>query len=226
VDPLSFTARIRLRRKSTDFALAAARQIVPEALAERFDEMARLRYWFGVSMLVRSHVRMSLLEALWPALKAHERPDVFASWFVGSIVPNRCYEFLVQALAEFKRNGQRIFDSRQAQQRFAELPSVVTIYRGGMEGELIDRRLGVCWTLHRDKAVGLDTQFRQHSHLPVLMTARAIRREIAGFLVESARDELLILPEDICLDRVEALAQTGEPPASPDIAVSVQAVQM
>ena len=58
------------------------------------------------------------------------------------------------------------------------------------------------------------------------MTARVIRRAIAGFLAEGARDELLILPEDICLDQVEALIQSGESPASPDLAVSAQALQM
>jgi hypothetical protein len=176
--------------------------------------MARLRYWFGVSMLVRSHVRMPLLEALWPALKAHERPEVFASWFTGSVVPNRSYEFLVQALGEFKRSGQRIFDSRKAAQRFAALPSVVTIYRGGTEKEVIDKRLGVSWTAQRDKASCLDIQFRPNHGLPVLMTARVIRRDIAGFLVERASDEMLILPEDICLDQVEALAPIGEAPAT------------
>jgi hypothetical protein len=166
-----------------------------------------------VSMLVRSHVRMPLLEALWPALKTHERPDVFASWFVGSIVPSRCYEFLVQVLGEFKRSGQRIFDGQKAQERFAALPSVVTIYRVAVEKEVIDKRLGDCWSLDRDKAIGLDTQFRHGGHAPVLMTARVIRKAVAGFLVERAQDELLILPDDVCLDQVEALAPVDEPPA-------------
>jgi hypothetical protein len=210
VDPLSFTARIRLRRKATDSALSTARLIVPDRLRERFDEMAGLRYWFGVSMLVSSHVRIPLLEALWPVLKAHERPDVFASWFNGGDVPGQCREFLLQALGEFKRNGQRIFDSEKAAERFAGLPDVVTIYRGGLEKEAIDERLGVAWTLNRDKAIWFATRFRNSSDQPVLMTARVSRGSIAGFLVERAEDEVLIVPDDIWLDTVEALAWIGE----------------
>jgi hypothetical protein len=213
VDLLSFTARIRLKRKATDSALSAARLIVPERLRERFDEMAGLRYWFGVSMLVRSHVRIQLLEALWPVLKAHERPEVFVSWFNREDVPSQCYEFLLQALGEFKRSGQRIFDGQKARERFAELPEVVTIYRGGMENEAIDERLGISWTLSRDKAIWFATPLRHSSHQPVLMTARVSRGAIAGFLVERAEDEVLIVPDDICLDEIEALAWIGDAPA-------------
>ena len=216
VDPLSFTARIRLRRKAVDSALSTARLIVPDRLRERFDEMAGLRYWFGVSMLVGSHARIPLLEALWPVLKAHERPDVFASWFDGRDVPEQCYEFLLQALGEFKRSGQRIFDGQKARERFAGLPNVVTIYRGGIEREAIDERLGVSWTLNRDNAIWIATQsrFQNSGYQPVLMTARVSRGAIAGFLVERAEDEVLIVPEDIWLDQVEMLAWINEAPAA------------
>jgi hypothetical protein len=193
-----------------DCALSNARLIVPERLRERFDEMAGLRYWFGVSMLVSSHVRIPLLEALWPALKAHERPDVFASWFDGGDVPSQCYEFLLQALGEFKRRGLRIFDSQNARERVAALPEVVTIYRGGMEKEAIDGRLGVSWTLNRDKAIQFATRLRNSSQPPVLMTARVSRGAIAGLLVERAADEVLVAPDDICLEQVEALYGSSE----------------
>jgi hypothetical protein len=186
---------------------------VPERLRERFDEMAGLRYWFGVSMLVSSHARIPLLEALWPVLKAHERPDVFASWFDGGDVPSECHGFLLRALGEFKRSGQRIFDSQNARERLAGLPDVVTIYRGGIENEAIDERLGVSWTLNRDKAIWFATRFRNSSYQPVLMTARVSRGAIAGFLVERAEDAVLIVPDDIWLDHVEALAWTSEAPA-------------
>jgi hypothetical protein len=213
VDLLSFTARIRLKRKTMDCALSAARLIVPERLRERFDEMAGLRYWFGVSMLVSSHVRIQLLEALWPVLKAHERPEVFASWFNREDVPSQCYEFLLQALGEFRRSGQRIFDGQKARERFAELADVVTIYRGGMENEATDERLGISWTLNRDKAIGFATAFRNSSYQAALMTARVSRGAIAGFLVERAEDEVLVVPDDICLDEVEALAWISDAPA-------------
>jgi hypothetical protein len=210
VDPLSFTARIRLRRKTADCALSTARLIVPERLRERFDEMAKLRYWFGVSMLVSSHLRIPLLEALWPVLKAHERPDVFASWFDGGDVPSQCYEFLLQALGDLNRRSQRIFDSQKARERFAGLPDVVTIYRGSIDKEVTDERVGISWSLNRDQAICVAAQFRHSSHQPVLMTARVSRSAIAGFLVQRAEDEVLVVPDDICLDQVEALAWIGE----------------
>jgi hypothetical protein len=222
MDPLSFTARIRLRRKSRETALLNARLFVPDRLTERFDEMARVRYWFGVSMLVSSHVRIPLLEALWPALKAHERPEVFASWFNGDDVPSRCYEFLLQALGEFKHSGQRIFDSQAARMRFAGLPDNVTIYRGGSEREAIDKRLGVSWTLSRDKAICTATRLFNSSTPPALMTARVSRSAIAGFLVERGEDEVLIVPDDIHMEHVEALigtsaVQATEPPRTADL---------
>jgi hypothetical protein len=210
VDPLSFTARIRLRRKTADSALSAARLIVPERLRERFDEMARLRYWFGVSMLVSSHLRMPLLEALWPVLKTHERADVFASWFDSGDVPSHCYEFLLQALGEFNRNNRRLFDSQKARERFAGLADVVTIYRGSIEREVIEERLGISWTLNREQAISVAAHFRQSTHQPVLMTARVNRGAIAGFLVEREEDEVLVAPSEICLDQVEALAWISE----------------
>jgi hypothetical protein len=214
VDPLSFTARIRLRRKAVDSALSAARLIVPDRLRERFDEMAGLRYWFGVSMLVGSHARLPLLEALWPVLKVHERPAVFASWFDGRDVPEQCYEFLLRALSEFKRSGERIFDSQKARERFAGLPNVVEIHRGGAEKEAMGERLGVSWTLDRDKAIGFAmlSRFHNGSHHPVLMTARVSRAAVAGFLVERAEDEVLVVPDDIWLDQVEALACISDAP--------------
>lgn len=222
MDPLSFTARIRLRRKSRETALLNARLFVPDRLAERFDEMARVRYWFGVSMLVSSHVRIPLLEALWPALKAHERPEVFASWFNGEDVPSRCYEFILQALGEFKRSGQRIFDSQAARTRFAGLPDVVTIYRGGNEREAIDKRLGVSWTLSRDKAICIAARLLNSGGPPALMTAKVSRGAIAGLLVERGEDEVLIVPGDIQLDQIEALigstvVQAPEPARTADL---------
>jgi hypothetical protein len=206
-----------------DSALSAARLIVPDRLRERFDEMAGLRYWFGVSMLVGSHARLPLLEALWPVLKLHERPLVFASWFDGRDVPEQCYEFLLRALGEFKRSGQRIFDSQKARERFAELPNVVPIYRGGVEKEAMEERLGVSWTLDPEKAIGFAMQSRFHngSHHAVLITARVSRGAIAGFLVERAEDEVLVVPDDIWVEQVEALTWISDAPeARPPVAAA------
>jgi hypothetical protein len=165
-------------------------------------------------MLVGSHVRMRLLEALWPVLRQDERHDEFIDWFNVCDAPYRCREFLLRALGEFRRSARRLFDSQAARERFAGFTDVVTIYRGGVEKETIDERLGVSWTLNRDIAIWFATQhpLRNRSDLPVLLTERVNRGAIAGFLVERQEDAVLIVPDDIFLDEVESLDRTEELP--------------
>lgn len=226
VDSLSFTSRIRLRRKARECALTEAREIVPERLRERFDEIAEIRYWFGASMLVSSHLRIPLLAALWPALKAHERPEVFASWFSSDDIPEQCHEFLLQALGEFKLSRQRIFDCEAARMRFAQLPDRVTLYRGGLEREAIERGLGISWWLSRDTAVAIATKILRSGAQPALMSATVKRNAIAGLLVERSQDEVLIVPDDVYLDRVESITESiGALPEADDAESEMEATQ-
>ena len=223
MDSLSFTARIRLRRKAKETALSDARDIVPERLRERFDEIAGLRYWFGASMLVSSHLRIPLLEALWPALKPHERPEVFASWFNRDDVPDYCHAFVLQALGEFKRSAQRVFDGEAARAGFARLADVVTIYRAASVKEAAEKRFGICWTLSRDKAIVMATRILNSGSQPALITARVNRSAIAGLLMERAEDEVLIMPGDLNLEQVEAFPGKDALPGSTEPRVVIAA---
>ena len=125
----------------------------------------------------------------------------------GATPPHQSYVFLLTALGEFLRSGRRLFDSQAARERFAAFPDVVTVYRGSIDRETIGDHLGVSWTLNRDIAIWFATQhpFRNRDYAPVLLTGRVNRGAIAGFLVERHEDEVLIVPDDIFLDSVEAL---------------------
>jgi hypothetical protein len=184
---------------------------VPHTLQDDFRQHVAARDFDGALLLVESEHRIPTLRSLWRRVPHAQRPAVLGAAISSGDWLRPHLSFLLGALRQIRRRGQRVFDGPDAEQRFAALPEFVTAYRGTVQAEAdTGWQYGISWTLKRDKAVFFASQhvrFRVTDSLPVLLTATVRRDVIGGLLVDRDEDEVLLdLLDTRGVATVEALA--------------------
>lgn len=182
---------------------------LPESWHHKATEAIRIRDWFAISMMVGSHERPPLLEALWPFLTDAEKPDLFASCISCGDFPSQVAWFLADALEELREAGTLVFDGDTARARYAELPDEIDVYRGTVQAEVDDGLSGICWTLNPELATWFATthgRFRNTQSPPVVVSANVHKAEIVGLLTDRREDEVLLNPRGIYEFDVRAAA--------------------
>lgn len=99
----------------------------------------------------------------------------------------------------------RLLTARQGKpgDDISELPDVLTIYRGAIEGMNED---GLSWTLDRNLAIWFAKRLARATDCPVLLTATVAKRDVDGYFTNRNESEIVITDMDCLLTlAVEAL---------------------
>ncbi|MBK9442039.1 MAG: hypothetical protein IPN53_12290 [Comamonadaceae bacterium] len=75
----------------------------------------------------------------------------------------------------------------------AELPDVVTVWRGSSALTFNEARTGHAWTTDRDVACWFAMRFAEHNGSPLVLTADIAKRDIALFTNERSESEAVLM---------------------------------
>jgi len=138
-------------------------------------------------------------------------PAALAEAISNGDVPRQERAMLYATLNRLRREGLNVFDGDAARTAYAELPELVTIYRGTVGAEADEKAYGICWTLDKSKAEWFATEhgrFKNRSSPPVLLTTTVKREDISGLLFDRDEQAVLMYPHLFGRIEVTLLAET------------------
>ena len=194
---------------------------VPLDLRETFQQRVVAGDFQGALWLVNSGARVPIVRKIWRRIPVTQQATVLAEAISSGEFLWPSLPFLVPALRGIRERGERAFDSDTAQERFSQLPELITAYRGTVQREIDLGVYGISWTLDRERALWFgkrNSLFNRLRATPVLLTVTVARNDASGLLLLRSEDELLIEPEytvgaasEIIDGAALALLQGGSP---------------
>jgi hypothetical protein len=191
--------------------------LIQPSLQAVYADRVRERNWEHVLGAVSSVDRVPFLRALWPLVAREQRAKVLGQAISNGDDIRRERAWLIRALRNLMRAGDRVFDGDAAATLFQSLPDTVEVYRGAVEAEYESGQIGLSWTLNPDRARWFAHQhgrFRNLASEPVMLWATIDRGKIAGLLAGRGEDEVLVLPgtcwvecDPFCYEPVDELPQ-------------------
>lgn len=140
----------------------------------------------SLSVSLRNELRGAVAVAMWRAKVPRPAYRVFlrSTWMHNHRE--------VEAAAQNRRTLAYMF-RYAAFEPPAELPDVVTLWRGTSYLPIEDAQKGYSWTTDRDMACWFSMRFAEFNGSPLVLTANVSKHEIAMFTNERSESEVLLL---------------------------------
>lgn len=141
---------------------------------------------FSLSCALENHKRGAVAVAMW---RAKVPVEAFRAYL--SAVWGHDHRYVIEA-AETRRTLAYMF-RYAAFPLPAELPDVVTVWRGSSALPFKEAKTGYAWSTDRDVACWFAMRFAEHNGSPLVLTADIAKRDIALFTNERSESEAVLM---------------------------------
>ena len=141
---------------------------------------------FSLSYALQNHKRGDVAVAMW---RCKVPKEAFRAYF--SSVWDHDHRYVIDA-AKTRRTLAHMF-RYAAFPLPAELPDVVTVWRGSSYLPFDDARTGYSWTTDRDLACWFAMRFADRNGSPLVLTADIAKRDIALFTNDRKESEAVLM---------------------------------